>query len=134
MGDVILLSATRASRAEDLPTLHERIATTLYGPAYRQLFLGERSVPVWIKAYNSTSKGVETPGLRVYFLKVRFSNDTKFATRPVAIAITWLSCSLQEAATPGLSLFPAMNESSSAILRMAEPSLGEALARRNIRL
>ena len=67
MGDVILLSATRASRAEDLPTLHERIATTLYGPAYRQLFLGERSVPVWIKAYNSTSKGVGTPGLRVYF-------------------------------------------------------------------
>lgn len=64
---VILLSATRALRAEDLPTLHDRIVATLYGPAYRQLFLGERSVPGWVKAYNSTLKGVETPGLREYF-------------------------------------------------------------------
>jgi hypothetical protein len=63
----VLLSATHAVRAEDLPTLHDRVATTLYGPAYRLLFLGERSVPDWIKAYNSTLKGTETPGERVYF-------------------------------------------------------------------
>ena len=69
---VILLSATGALRAEDLPTLQDRIVTTLYGPAYRLLFLGERSVPVWIRAYNSTLKGAEMPGLREYFNGVFF--------------------------------------------------------------
>ena len=64
---VALLAATHALRAEDLPSLHDRIVTTLYGPAYRRLFLGERSVPAWIKAYNSTLKGTENPGMRVYF-------------------------------------------------------------------
>lgn len=72
---VVALVAIHVSRAEDLPTLHDRVITTLYGPAYRQLFLGERSVPDWIKEYNSTLieeynstlKGKETPGLRMYF-------------------------------------------------------------------
>ena len=64
---VVSLSAIHVSRAEDLPTLHDRVVTTLYGPAYRRLFLGERSVPAWVKEYNSTSKGMEAPGLRVYF-------------------------------------------------------------------
>ena len=64
---VVALSAIHLSRAEDLPTLHDRVATTLYGPAYRQLFLGEKSVPPWMKEYNSTLKGKESPGERVYF-------------------------------------------------------------------
>jgi Inhibitor of vertebrate lysozyme (Ivy) len=64
---VVALSAIRESRAEDLPTLHDRVATTLYGPAYRQLFLGQKSIPAWIKEYNSTLKGTESPGMRVYF-------------------------------------------------------------------
>jgi hypothetical protein len=64
---VVSLSSIHVSIAEDLPTLRDRIVTTLYGPAYRQLFLGERAVPAWIKEYNSTSAGVEAPGLRVYF-------------------------------------------------------------------
>jgi hypothetical protein len=64
---VVTLSSDHASRAEDLPTLHDRVVTTLYGPAYRQLFLGQRSIPAWLKEYNSTLKGMEAPGLRMYF-------------------------------------------------------------------
>jgi hypothetical protein len=63
----IAFSAIHRSRAEDLPTLHDRVITVLYGPAYRQLFLGERSIPEWIKRYNSTLDGNDAPGLRVYF-------------------------------------------------------------------
>jgi hypothetical protein len=64
---LILLSINHRSNAEDLPTLHDRVITTLYGPGYRQLFLGQKSVPAWIRQYNATLKGTETPGLRVYF-------------------------------------------------------------------
>jgi hypothetical protein len=63
----VTLSAICGSRAEDLPTLHDRVVTTLYGPAYRLLFLGERAIPAWIKQYNSNHDAKETPGLRVYF-------------------------------------------------------------------
>ena len=54
----------------DLPYLHERTASVLYGPAYRALFQDERSIPSWIQDYNSILKGVEKPGERV-FLKGR---------------------------------------------------------------
>ena len=64
---VILLSSSHGLIAEDLPTLHDRVVTTLYGPAYRQLFLGEKTIPARIKQYNSTLKATESPGLRVYF-------------------------------------------------------------------
>jgi hypothetical protein len=56
----------RASLA-DFPYLHDRTASTLYGPAYRALFQGNAAVPAWIQAYNATSKGIETPGSRVFY-------------------------------------------------------------------
>lgn len=56
----------------DFPYLHDRTASILYGPAYRALFQGKVPVPAWIQAYNATSKGIETPGSRVFY------NDTLF--------------------------------------------------------
>jgi hypothetical protein len=41
------LSPLRPSLA-DLPYLHERTASILYGPAYRALFVDAPSIPTWI--------------------------------------------------------------------------------------
>jgi hypothetical protein len=59
------LSPLRPSLA-DLPHLHERTASILYGPAYRALFADAPSIPTWIQTYNSTLNGVELPGARVF--------------------------------------------------------------------
>jgi hypothetical protein len=59
------LSPLRPSLA-DLPYLHERTASILYGPAYRALFEDAPSVPAWLQTYNLTQNGVETPGTRVF--------------------------------------------------------------------
>jgi len=50
----------------DLPYLHERTASILYGPAYRALFEDAPTVPPWLTTYNSTQNGVEMPGTRVF--------------------------------------------------------------------
>jgi hypothetical protein len=72
----VLILATRVSvlscwtvpaSSADFPYLHDRTESTLYGPAYRALFQGNAAVPAWIQAYNSTSKGIETPGSRVFY-------------------------------------------------------------------
>jgi hypothetical protein len=64
-GTLFSLLPFRASLA-DLPYLHERTASILYGPAYRALFEDAPSVPTWLQTYNSTQNGVELPGTRVF--------------------------------------------------------------------
>jgi hypothetical protein len=64
---VTLSSLTFRASVADLPYLHERTSSILYGPAYQALFQDEPSVPTWIQAYNATLKGVEEPGTRDLF-------------------------------------------------------------------
>jgi hypothetical protein len=64
-GTLFSLLALSASFA-DLPYLHDRTASILYGPAYRALFEDAPTVPSWLKTYNSTQNGVEMPGTRVF--------------------------------------------------------------------
>lgn len=86
------LSPLRPSLA-DLPYLHERIASILYGPAYRALFADAPSIPTWIQTYNSTLNGVELSGTRVFldgnlFERYKVCENRNYNTAYIVVLFT----------------------------------------------
>jgi hypothetical protein len=55
------------AKAQDLPYLNDRKSSPSYGAAYKSMFRGVSGLPMWIRDYNRTSNGVETPGKTVTF-------------------------------------------------------------------
>jgi hypothetical protein len=64
---VVLGLLAEAPKAQDLPYLNDRKSSPSYVAAYKSMFRGVSRLPVWIRDYNRTSNGVETPGKTVTF-------------------------------------------------------------------